>query len=95
MPNSKNKIFSADEVAVISEAVKQSSEITEVKVKTLSGLMIGVVIVTFVGFITMIVMVATILIDSFNIKSASYKDYSKNIETFKELIKPSAKEINP
>ena len=94
MSNPKNKIFSANEVAVISEAVKQSTEVVEAKVKTLSGLMIGVVIVTFIGFITMIIMVATLLIDSFNIKSTSCKDYSQNIETFKELIKPSVKETN-
>jgi len=92
MANSKNKIFSANEVAVITEAVKQSTEIAETKVKTLSALMIGVVIVTFVGFITMVIMVATLLIDSFNAKSASNRDYSKNIETFKEPVKPSVKE---
>ncbi|KKT38960.1 MAG: hypothetical protein UW22_C0003G0002 [Candidatus Gottesmanbacteria bacterium GW2011_GWB1_44_11c] len=90
MNKSKNKVFDANELAVISEAVKQSSEITEAKVKVLSGLMIGVVIVTFVGFITMIVMVATILIDSFNMKSVSYRDYLKNIETYREFVKTSA-----
>jgi len=94
MANSKNKIFNANEVAIITEAIKQSREVTEAKIKTLSGLMIGVVIVTFVGFITMIIMIATLLIDSFNTKSASYKDCSKNIKTFKEPIKPSIKETN-
>lgn len=85
MVNLKNKIFSANEVAVITEAVKQSTEVAETKVKTLNWLMVGVVTVTFIGFITMIVMVATLLIDSFHVNSASYKDYSEKIKTLNTL----------
>lgn len=93
MANSKNKIFSADEVAVISEAVRQSSESTETKLKNINWLMAGVVVVTFIGFLTMIVMVATSIIDSFHINSAAYKDYSEKIETLNILQETNKKQL--
>jgi len=43
------------------------------KVEHLSWLMIGVVVVCFLGFITLV-------IDSFHINSATYKEYSKKAD---------------
>lgn len=77
----KNKVFSAQELAVISEAVSQTDQSTDKKLKNISWLMAGVVIVVFIGFITMIVMVATLLIDSFHINSTIYKEYSQKVES--------------
>lgn len=54
------------------------------KVEHLSWLMIGVVIVCFLGFITLI-------IDSFHINSATYKEYSKKEDLNKELLEQNAK----
>lgn len=77
----KNKVFSAQELAVISEAVSQTDQSTDKKLKNLNWLIAGVVIVVFIGFITMVVMVATLLIDSFHINSTIYREYSQKIES--------------
>ncbi len=54
------------------------------KVEHLSWLMIGVVIVCFLGFITLV-------IDSFHINSATYKEYSKKADVNQQLLEQNAK----
>lgn len=85
----QNRVFTTLELAVISEAVKQSEVRTEAKVRNLSWLMTGVVIVSFIGFITMIVMTATLIVDSFHINSTTYSEYSEKIKTLNDTQETS------
>lgn len=86
------KIISDEHGAVITEAVRQASSYSDKKFKDIQWLMIGVVVVTFIGFITMIVMVVTLIIDSFHFNSATYREYSEKISTLNSL-KDSNKEL--
>jgi len=74
MTNNKEKTFSPEEAAVISESVRQSEKIINKKVKSISWLMTGIVIVLFVAVVTMLIMVAQIVIESFRFNSTVYKE---------------------
>ena len=80
------KKFSQKELAVIGESIKQSTGIIEKKLKNINWLMAGIVIVVFIGFVTMIGMTTTVIVDSFHINSATYKEYSSKIETQNILL---------
>ena len=84
MPNDQ-KIFTPDEAAVISESVRQSTEIADKKLQTTNYLMIGVVIVCFVGFITMLIMVSTLVITYYHDISNS----SNSGQQYGVYIKPN------
>ena len=79
MPNAQNQPeFKISQLRVISEAVNQSKDFsqkyTDRKVKSISWLMVGVVIVCFLGFVQLI-------IDSFHINSATYREYSQKADS--------------
>ncbi|MES2023243.1 MAG: hypothetical protein V4439_01020 [Patescibacteria group bacterium] len=69
--------FKINELRIISEAVNQSKDYaksySDDKVKNINWLMAGVVIVCLLGFLQLI-------IDSFHINSATYKEYSQKTE---------------
>lgn len=82
-----NKKFTPSEAAVISESAKRSERMINEKLKGVSWLMTGVVIVIFIGFITMIFMVGGLLLDAWHFNSAVYKEYSDKINTLESVQK--------
>lgn len=87
------EVLSANDLAVISESVKSSKEVflkgldkLEKNHSRLQWLMGAIIIVLFVGFITMVVMVGALIIDSFHINSAIYKEYSTKMNDQNTLI---------
>ncbi len=58
---------------------------------TQTNLIIGIFIV---AFITMIIMVATLVIDSFHINSVTYKEYSQKIEEREQILEVNQSLIN-
>lgn len=78
MSHNKQPEFKIRELQVISEAVNKSKDFfikyIDDKLKSISWLMVGVVIVCFIGFVQLI-------IDSFHINSATYKEYSQKTES--------------
>ena len=84
MPKDKQPEFKINELQVISEAVNQakdfSQKYTDDKLKSISWLMVGVVIVCFLAFIQLVV-------DSFHINSATYKEYSQKTESVENTQK--------
>ena len=86
MPEQGEKIFSAEELAVITAVVKQHSEATEKRIKDINWLMGAVVIVLFVGFAAMFVAVAALIIDSSRLSSITCREYSVKIETYNTLL---------
>ncbi len=84
---SEEKKFTPAEAAVISESVRESEKLVEAKLKSINWLMAGVVIVLFMGFITMIIMVATLLLDTPHFDSAIYKEYSEKNNTLDSILK--------
>ena len=78
MKKEKQPEFKIGQLQVISEAVNQSEDFsqkyTDDKLKSISWLMVGVVIVCFLAFIQLVV-------DSFHINSATYKEYSQKTES--------------
>ena len=86
MPGQGEKIFSAEELAVITAVVKQHSEVTETRIKDINWLMGAVVIVLFAGFAAMFVAVAALIIDSSRLNSVTRSEYSAKIETYNTLL---------
>lgn len=78
MAKEKQPEFKIGELQVISEAVNQSKDFaqkyTDDKLKSISWLMVGVVIVCFLGFIQLVV-------DSFHINNATYREYSQKTDS--------------
>lgn len=88
--------FSPEEAAVFGAAVKKSEEMIEKKAKNVSWLMTGVIIVLFIGFITMLAMVGTLIVDSFHINSTTYKEYTERtnqLEKNQQIIIDLQKQI--
>ena len=83
----EEKKFTPDEAAVISESVKRSERLINEKLKGVSWLMAGVVIVLFIGFITLILMVGGLLLDAWHFNSAVYKEYSEEVTTLESIQK--------
>ena len=81
MVKEKQAEFKISQLRVISEAVNQSKDFsqqyTDKKIKSISWLMVGVVIVCFLGFITLI-------IDAFHINSITYREYSTKLDQYNE-----------
>ncbi len=59
---------------VITLAVTEAKAYTDEKLKSISWLMVGVVIVCFLAFIQLVV-------DSFHVNNATYREYSQKTET--------------
>ena len=53
-------------------------------------IVIGILVI---GMITMIFMTSTLIIDSFHINSAAYKDYSEKTETLNSLQETNKKQL--
>jgi hypothetical protein len=83
--------FSPADMAVISESFNRASEYADKKIKekfnNVSWLMVGVVIVVFIGFVQLIV-------DSFHINSATYNEYSQKTETLNQIQKTNQELLN-
>lgn len=62
MADEKDRSFTPEESAVITEAVRQASVYSDGKFNNLNGLMVGVVIVTFLGFVAMIIALFTAIV---------------------------------
>ena len=71
----KIKPISVNDFPVITEAVSRSKAYTDKKFESITWLMVGVVIVSFIGFVTLI-------IDSFHINSITYKEYSEKLDQY-------------
>jgi hypothetical protein len=67
------EVISAKDFNIITFAVEKAKTYTDEKLKTISWLMVGVVIVCLIAFVQLI-------IDSFHINSATYKEYTQKIE---------------
>ena len=69
------------------------SDIEEVKkiYNRQTNLIISVLIVSF---IIMIIMVATLVIDSFHVNSATYKEYSEKTKSVEDTIKTNSELLN-
>ncbi len=83
--------YSPEEMAVISEAVKQSGKAADEKMKNFSWLMGAVILALFIGFITLLAAVATMIIDSFHFNSATYQEYSSKTEIQNKLLEDNKK----
>ena len=86
MAGNKKLIFTIRESAIISESTKQSEEKVEKGLKNTNWLMGAVVIVMVIGFLTMLAMTATLIIDSFHFNSTIYKEYSSKYEANNMLM---------
>lgn len=93
MEKGKQPEFKIGELQVISEAVNQSKDFsqkyTDDKLKSISWLMVGVVIVCFLGFLQLV-------IDSFHVNNATYKEYSQktaSVEITQKTNEVSLKQI--
>ncbi|MFA5248165.1 MAG: hypothetical protein WC415_02895 [Patescibacteria group bacterium] len=82
----KEKIFSLEELTVITESVNRAVSKVEDKIEKINWLMGAVVVVLFVGFLTMLLMVAGLVLDTWRFKNDSYKEL---IET----IRPQEKSV--
>ena len=84
----KQPEFKIKELRVFSEAVNQSKDFarkyTDDKFKSISWLMVGVVIVCFIAFIQLVV-------DSFHVNNATYKEYSQKTESIEMMQKINQK----
>lgn len=82
MAKIKQAEFKINELQVISEAVNKSKELsqkyTDKRLKSISSLMVGVVIVCFLAFIQLVV-------DSFHINNATYREYSQKTDVLNQL----------
>jgi len=78
MEENKQKTFSAQEAAVISESVGQSKKIIDEKIKNVNWLMTAIVVVLFVAFLTMLLMVAQLVIEAFRFNSTIYQEFQKS-----------------
>lgn len=87
----KQDSFDSREMAVISEAIRQSSETTDIKMKNFNWLMGAVILALFIGFIAMFASVATLIIDSLHFNSATYKEYAQKTETYNLLFEENKK----
>lgn len=83
--------FDSKEMAVISEAVRQSGEAADIKMKNFNWLMGAVILALFIGFITMFAAVATMIIDSFHLNSSTYREYSQKTETYNLVLEENKK----
>lgn len=86
MPEQDEKAFSPEESAVISESVSRAEKIISNKVGLLNWLMGAVVVVMFIGFATMFVTVAALIIDSSRLSSVTCSEYSAKIDTHNVLL---------
>ncbi len=83
-PQEQTNQFTIQELAVITESVRQSSEYSEKrlsdKFRDISWITGGVVVVVFIAFVQMIVSL-------FQINNAAYQDYSQRLEERNVLLK--------
>jgi hypothetical protein len=80
MKNDKKNIIEEKYFPIITEAVGRARAYTNEKLKSISWLMVGVVIVCFLAFIQLVV-------DSFHINNATYKEYSQRTESVETMQK--------
>lgn len=85
MMKNKTPIIPTNEFNVITEAVTQAKAYADEKFKSISWLMVGIVIVCFIAFVQLVV-------DSFHINNAIYREYSEKISIL-ETTQASYKEL--
>lgn len=80
-------IFNERELAMISESEKRSNELVravETKVAQINWILGAVVIVFFVGFLTMVVGIGGIIWSARQVYTASYNEYRTTIQSLKD-----------
>lgn len=75
-----DKTFSPEEAAVITESVKRSTTIIEDKMKNINWLMGAIVIVLFIGFLTMLLMVVGIVLETWRFKGTTCENLLDEIK---------------
>lgn len=73
MTDGKQKVFTPEEAALISESVKQSLGAVKTELKTTNHLMTAIVVVLFIAVITMLLMVAGLVLEGWRYKTNSYE----------------------
>lgn len=91
MAKKQQSSFDSREMAVISEAVRQSGEAAEAKMKNFNWLMGAIILTLFIGFITMFAAIGTMILDSLHFNSATYKEYSLKTDTYNKLLEENKK----
>lgn len=93
MEEPKEKSFSPNEAAVISESVGQSRKIIGEKIKSIhwtikniNWLIAGIVVVLFISIVTMLLMVAGIVTETWRFNSSVYRE-SEQLRLQEENIK--------
>ena len=87
MKNNDKNIIDEKYFPVITEAVSRAKEYTNEKFNTIHWLTVGVSVVCFIGFLQLIM-------DSFHINSATYKEYSEKTQTVDDTLKINQELLN-
>jgi|SRR3989344_1328487 len=74
MKDNEENLIKEKYFKVITLAVSEAKAYTDEKLKSISWLMVGVVIVCFLAFIQLVV-------DSFHVNNATYREYSQKTES--------------
>ena len=88
------KFFSPDDAAIISESVKQSAKYIDDKIKNMNWLLGAIVLVLFIGFLTMLFMVGGIVIETWRFKSNSYEAMIETMRAQDQIIQNNNQKQN-
>lgn len=83
MKSEKPQIEISDPYLSVMEAIRKDTGLIK---KNFIWVITAIIIVLSVGFITLLIMVGTLVIDSFHINSATYTEYSNKLQSQNDLL---------
>ena len=86
--------FTPEELALLSEAQRRAEKMADGKLSKINWLIGGVILVLFVGFLTMLIALGGVLYDAFTFRSSSYHELSSQVEELNDKFDDQKENLN-